>query len=71
MFWKSKSNNKKNKCKVCGQIHDDWPALTFSIQSSYHELTESERESITKIDSDFCEIKYEDQIDKFIRVTLI
>ena len=69
MFWKRKSN-KLNKCSVCGERHKVWPALTFNSPSSYHELNENEKQSIAKIDSDFCEIKYEDQTDKFIRVVL-
>ena len=69
MFWKRKSK-KLNKCSVCGETHSGWPALTFNSPSSYHELNENEKQSIAKIDTDFCEIKYEDQTDKFIRVVL-
>ena len=69
MFWR-RNSKKSNKCSVCGETHDGWPALTFNSPSSYHELTENEKQSIAKIDSDFCEITYEDQTDRFIRVTL-
>ena len=71
MFWKNKSKiNYDSCCSVCGKPHNDWPALAFNLPTSYHELTESERESLTKIDLDFCEIKYKDQTDRFIRVVL-
>lgn len=71
MFWKRKLSKKtKYKCSVCNEVHDEWPALTFNSPSSYHELTESEKASIAKIDSDFCTINYEDQTDRFIRVVL-
>jgi len=69
MFWRSNSKI-SHKCSVCGETHKGWPALTFNFPSSYYELSESEKQSIAKIDSDFCEITYEDQIDRFIRVTL-
>lgn len=71
MFWKNKSKiNQNSSCSVCGKRHNDWPALTFNSPSSYHELTENEKLSIAMIDTDFCEIKYEDQTDRFIRVVL-
>jgi len=57
-------------CSVCGESHREWPALTFYSPASYNELTMDEKNSIGKLDSDFCTIKYEDQIDKFIRVVL-
>jgi len=69
MFWKKKSNN-QIKCSICGESHDEWPALTFNSPHSYHELTEDERNKFATIDSDFCEIEYSDQTDRFIRVIL-
>ena len=69
MFWKNQQK-KKIKCTVCGETHTEWPALTFNSPSSYYELTENEKKSIGKIDSYFCEIQYEDQTDRFIRVVL-
>lgn len=57
-------------CSVCGEKHNEWPALTFYSPASYNELTNDEKKSIGKLDSDFCTIKYEDQIDRFIRVVL-
>jgi len=71
MFWKKKLTNKaKYKCSICNKVHEEWPALTFNSPSSYHELTENEKASIAKIESDFCTITYKDQIDRFIRVVL-
>lgn len=57
-------------CSVCGENHNEWPALTFYSPASYNELTNEEKNLIGKLDSDFCTIKYEDQIDRFIRVVL-
>lgn len=70
MFWRKKKKNKEVRCGVCGQIHNEWPALTFSSPSSYIELSKEEKELIATIDSDFCTIQYEDQTDRFIRVVL-
>ncbi len=71
MFWKRKKNKSTEfKCAVCGQIHSDWPALAYSSPANYHNLSEKEKSEIGKLDTDFCEIHYADQIDRFIRVTL-
>jgi hypothetical protein len=72
MFWDRNKNNKskKFKCTECGQVHMEWPALIFNSPANYHTLSEDEKSEIGKMESDFCEIYYEDQIDRFIRVTL-
>ncbi len=71
MFWKRKRNKPTNfKCPECGQAHSEWPALTFKSPSNYHNLSDQEKVKLGKLDSDFCEIHYQDQIDRFIRVTL-
>ncbi len=71
MFWKRKKNKSTAfKCPECGQIHADWPALGFISPSNYHNLTAEEKETIGELTSDFCEIHYEDQTARFIRVTL-
>lgn len=57
-------------CSVCGEHHNEWPALTFNSPNSYFGLNEEEKNSIATIDSDFCIIEYEDQTDRFIRVVL-
>mgnify|MGYP006203465239 CR=1 FL=1 len=44
--------------------------LTFKSPVNYDYLSEKEKAEIGKLDTDFCEIHYEDQIDRFIRVTL-
>ena len=69
MFWKKKKSI-ASRCSVCGQIHDEWPALTFDSPNNYNALSKAERERIAQIDSDFCIIKYEDQTARFIRVVL-
>lgn len=71
MFWKRKKNKSTEfKCSECGQVHSEWPALTFKSPANYDYLSEKEKAEIGKLDTDFCEIHYEDQIDRFIRVTL-
>ena len=58
------------KCSICGEIHKTWPALAFNSPISYHELSKELKNSIAKIDSDFCIINYPDQTYRFIRVIL-
>ncbi|WP_103072305.1 DUF2199 domain-containing protein [Aquimarina sediminis] len=71
MFWKRKKKKSTGlKCSECGQVHSEWPALTFKSPSNYHNLSDNEKLDMGKLDSDFCEIHYEDQVDRFIRVTL-
>lgn len=70
MFWKKKNKITEFKCSECGQIHSNWPALTFNSPANYDFLSEQEKSELGKLNSDFCEIHYEDQIDLFIRVTL-
>jgi len=70
MFWKKKNKQIGFKCSECGKIHSDWPALAFKSPANYHYLSETEKVEIGKLDSDFCEIHYDNQIDRFIRVTL-
>ncbi|MBW1294846.1 DUF2199 domain-containing protein [Aquimarina litoralis] len=71
MFWKKKKNKTAEfKCPECGQVHSEWPALTFKSPANYDFLSDKEKTELGKLDSDFCEIHYEDQIDRFIRVTL-
>ncbi len=60
----------KYKCEVCGQFHDDWPALTWDSPSQYNELSQEEKRTIASLDLDFCVINHPDQTDRFIRVTL-
>jgi len=70
MFWKREKNKKTEyTCSECGQVHSDWPALVFLSPTNYHILTPEEKETIGTLNSDFCEIHYEDQIGRFIRVT--
>ncbi|CAL2058493.1 DUF2199 domain-containing protein [Tenacibaculum sp. 190524A05c] len=70
MFWKKKKN-KKFTCSQCGEVHSEWPALAYNSPSSYYNLSENEKINIAKINDDFCEIEYDSQTDRFIRVILI
>lgn len=57
-------------CAKCGKEHEEWPALAYDSPANYNELTEKEKEEIAELSADFCVIRYEDQTDRFIRVTL-
>lgn len=52
------------------EIHKIWPAIAFLSPSPYHRLSEREKASIAQINSDFCIINHDTQIDRFIRVVL-
>jgi hypothetical protein len=60
----------KYTCNCCGQEHDEWPALTYSSPSNYHDLTDDDKNNIAKLDGDFCVINHPDQVDRFIRCTM-
>lgn len=68
LFWRKNKN--RFKCSECGEIHEEWPALTFNSPTNYLDLTDWEKENIAKINLDFCTINHEEQTDRFIRVTL-
>lgn len=71
MFWKKKKNKQTEfKCTECGQTHSNWPALGFKSPANYDFLSNQEKLELGKLDSDFCEIHYKEQIDRFIRVIL-
>ncbi|WP_202703012.1 DUF2199 domain-containing protein [Flavobacterium sp. UGB4466] len=58
-------------CECCGEEHVSWPAIAYSSPSAYNKLSEQEKEEIAVIDQDFCVIKHEDHINRFIRVVLV
>lgn len=63
--------NTKFKCEICGEIHNDYPALTYPYPDSYYWLSEEEKKKFNaSLESDFCTIEYPDQTDRFIRVVL-
>ncbi len=69
MFWKRKASYSFN-CSICGEEHQSWPAMVFDVPLSYHVLSEDQKKSMASIDADFCEISMEDEIYRFIRVSL-
>ena len=61
----------ENNCSICGEVHDEYPALTFAYPNSYYWLTEEQKNTYKiHIDTDFCTIEYPDRTDRFIRVLL-
>ena len=62
--------NSELKCSMCGEIHAEYPALTFAYPNSYYWLSEEQKKSALFMDSDFCTIEYPDRTDRFIRVVL-
>jgi len=58
-------------CHTCGEIHYDWPALAFNSPLHYDNLHEHDKETIATLSSDFCTIEDGEDIDRFIRCTLL
>src|SRR5690349_9399198 len=58
------------QCSVCGEIHEDLPALGFNSPYYYDILSETDKESIASLTSDFCTINHVEQTDRFIRTVL-
>lgn len=61
---------KKYICDKCGQEHEEWPSLSYNSPTSYNILSEIDKQNTASLDSDFCQIRYPDQTDNFIRCTL-
>ncbi len=57
-------------CSICGNEHDEWPAIAWGAPASYSELTEDEKRMYGVITDDYCVITYPDQTDRFIRAVL-
>jgi hypothetical protein len=57
-------------CINCGQIHTDWPALTFDSPAPFNALPVSLRNEIAELSGDSCIIKYPEGTYRFIRTTL-
>lgn len=71
MFWKKKKQeNNEFKCSICNEVHEEWPALAFVSPFHYNQLSKDEKDESGFLNSDFCEITYKDQVDRFIRVVL-
>lgn len=71
MIWRKKKSTIKYTCSQCGEIHNDWPAITYNAPWHYHQLSEKEKDEIAHLDSDLCEIRWEEQTDLFIRTVLV
>lgn len=61
----------KYTCSCCGKEHFEWPALSYFSPTNYDVLNEDDKENIAQLNSDFCIITHENQVDKFIRCVLI
>jgi hypothetical protein len=64
------SHRMKYTCSNCGEVHDEWPALTFDSPTSYNVLPENMKQEIGELTSDFCVVRHPEQTDRFIRGTL-
>ena len=59
------------QCQKCGQTHKSgWPSLTYSSPYYFSVLSTEDQNKIAIIDTDFCVIKHEDQVHRFIRCVL-
>ncbi|MCB9182364.1 MAG: DUF2199 domain-containing protein [Flavobacteriales bacterium] len=61
----------KYTCEACGQEHEDWPALTWDSPLQYNILPDEVKKARADLDSDFCVIRHDAQVDRFIRVSLV
>lgn len=68
-MFRSISNKKKSECSVCG-LENDWPIMTIDSPIYYHQLNEEQKKQNGILGNDFCEIKYGDQKDRFVRAIL-
>lgn len=57
-------------CSVCGELHEERPAIAFNTPHYYHILSEEDKASLATLSEDFCIIEYGDQTDRFIRAVL-
>jgi hypothetical protein len=58
-------------CSICGETHEDWPAITFNAPEYYYQLSEVDKiKYVSGLNDDSCILKYEDQTDFFIRAVL-
>jgi len=57
-------------CSVCGELHEERPAIAFSAPHYYHILSEEDKASLAILSEDFCIIEHGDQTDRFIRAVL-
>jgi len=57
-------------CTSCGKEHEEWPALAYTSPSNYDNLSAEQKRKLGELTSDFCIIRYNDQIDRFIHCTL-
>jgi hypothetical protein len=58
-------------CSVCGQQHDDWPAIAWLAPVHYDRLSDEDKEDIAKLETDFCRIEHPPgEMSYFIRCTL-
>ena len=60
----------KYTCSCCGKEHTEWPSLAYVSPSNYNGLSETDKQNIAELNSDFCVIRHADQTDRFIRCTL-
>ncbi|WP_027376729.1 DUF2199 domain-containing protein [Kaistella palustris] len=60
----------ENKCGICGEIHTEYPAFTFTYPNPYYWLTDEQKSENVKMDADFCTIQYPDRVDRFIKVVM-
>lgn len=60
----------KYTCECYGDIHENWPALTFISPDNYDFLSADDKKNIAELKSDTCIINHPNQTDRFIRCTL-
>ena len=57
-------------CSDCGNVHEGSPSYAFKAPDQYACLSEKQKESMGRINSDFCTITHGEETDFFIRAVL-
>jgi len=57
-------------CKRCGEIHEGSPSIAFESPLHYHSLPADQKKSMGALDPNFCTIRHDEVVDRFIRGVL-
>lgn len=57
-------------CRCCGEVHEGSPSFAYNEPAPYASLSEEQKKTIAKIDSDLCVIQGAERTDYFARAVL-
>lgn len=58
------------KCSCCGEIHEGSPSVAFKAPDQYACLSDEQKATMGRLNSDFCTVTHEDHTDYFVRAVL-